>query len=42
VKLTFNPKNMQLYQGFFEAAVVDGERETTSHKLAFQLKGTGT
>lgn len=42
VKLTFNPKNMQIYQGFFEAAVVDGERETASHKLAFQLKGTGT
>jgi hypothetical protein len=33
---------MQIYNGYFEAAVVDGEREVKHHKLAFQLKGTGT
>lgn len=42
VKLLFNPKNMQPYNGTFEAIVTDGEKNTENNKLSFNLKGHGT
>jgi len=42
VKMLFNPSNMQLYNGIFEAIVTDGDKNPENHKLKFNLKGVGT
>jgi len=42
VKIQFFPKNMQTYNGIFEANVVDGDGDIAHRTLRFNLKGQGT
>lgn len=42
VKVSFTPSNMMAYGGIFEALVENGDPESSSGKLAFELRGEGT
>jgi hydrocephalus-inducing protein len=42
VTVTFNPTAMMTYGGMFEALVENGDPESKSGKLVFELRGEGT
>jgi|JI6StandDraft_1071083.scaffolds.fasta_scaffold04855_11 hydrocephalus-inducing protein len=41
VNVTFKPTIMAMYSGMFEAVVENGEQNTKTHKLVFDLRGEG-